>query len=160
MWTKPVCSPVVSSARNARPGDTSRTDHRKRTPLLDVSPRSITKTAGTARVRGSRTRHRILWVDLWVGKLENCSQAQKEPAYPALGPCLDLLWTRVDEGRNSVFLPVPVTCHSRQPLGRVASMPRARGRGGGSHLNRLSQQFQRLQLNLKCRVCARKLFGQ
>jgi predicted nuclease of predicted toxin-antitoxin system len=26
------------------------------------------KTAGTAKLRGSRTRHRILWVGLWVGK--------------------------------------------------------------------------------------------
>jgi len=25
------------------------------------------KTPGTAKVRGSRTRHRILWVGLWVG---------------------------------------------------------------------------------------------
>jgi hypothetical protein len=25
------------------------------------------KTAGTAKIRGSRTRHRILWVGLWVG---------------------------------------------------------------------------------------------
>ncbi len=25
------------------------------------------KTAGTAKVRGSRIRHRILWVGLWVG---------------------------------------------------------------------------------------------
>ncbi len=25
-------------------------------------------TAGTAKLRGSRTRHRILWVELWVGK--------------------------------------------------------------------------------------------
>jgi len=26
------------------------------------------KTAGTAKLRGSRTRHRVLWVGLWVGK--------------------------------------------------------------------------------------------
>src|SRR5216684_1303138 len=26
------------------------------------------KTAGTAKLRGSRTRHRKLWVGLWVGK--------------------------------------------------------------------------------------------
>ena len=25
------------------------------------------KTAGTAKVRGSRIRHRFLWVGLWVG---------------------------------------------------------------------------------------------
>ena len=28
----------------------------------------IYKTAGTAKVRGSRTRHRNLWVGVWVGK--------------------------------------------------------------------------------------------
>lgn len=27
------------------------------------------KTAGTANIRGSRTRHRMLWVGLWVGKV-------------------------------------------------------------------------------------------
>src|SRR5882762_3931219 len=27
------------------------------------------KTAGTAKLRGSRTRHRMLWVGLWVGKV-------------------------------------------------------------------------------------------
>ena len=26
------------------------------------------KTAGTAKIRGSRTRHRSLWVGLWVAK--------------------------------------------------------------------------------------------
>jgi hypothetical protein len=30
---------------------------------------STVSTAGTAKVRGSRIRHRILWVGLWVGKL-------------------------------------------------------------------------------------------
>jgi hypothetical protein len=27
------------------------------------------KTAGTAKIRGSRTRHRMLWVGLWVGRV-------------------------------------------------------------------------------------------
>jgi hypothetical protein len=31
------------------------------------------KTAGTAEVRGSHTRHRILWVGLWVGILPRIS---------------------------------------------------------------------------------------
>lgn len=29
------------------------------------------KTAGTAKVRGSRTRHQLLWVGLWVGLEQN-----------------------------------------------------------------------------------------
>jgi predicted transcriptional regulator len=32
------------------------------------------KTAGTAKVRGSRTRHHTLWVGLWVGKKPNYDQ--------------------------------------------------------------------------------------
>jgi hypothetical protein len=31
------------------------------------------KTAGTAKHRVSRTRHRILWVGLWVGKGFDCA---------------------------------------------------------------------------------------
>ena len=34
------------------------------------------KTAGTAKLRVSRTRHRTLWVRLWVGVLENAWQAE------------------------------------------------------------------------------------
>jgi hypothetical protein len=37
--------------------------------FLDFSfYRTTYKTAGTAKIRGSRTRHRMLWVGLWVGK--------------------------------------------------------------------------------------------
>src|ERR1700704_1359886 len=34
------------------------------------------KTAGTAKIRGSHTRHRLLWVGLWVGK---SAETPKQP---------------------------------------------------------------------------------
>src|SRR3984957_12484800 len=39
-------------------------------PFIRVARLGFTtyKTAGTAKIRGSRTRHRMLWVGLWVGK--------------------------------------------------------------------------------------------
>ncbi len=34
------------------------------------------KTAGTAKIRGSRTRHRILWVGLWSWNFHNGASSQ------------------------------------------------------------------------------------
>ena len=47
--------------------------HRVNLNLLGFS--TTYKTAGTAKVRGSRIRHHFLWVGLWVGKigLKRCS---------------------------------------------------------------------------------------
>jgi len=46
------------------------------------------KTAGTAKVRGSRARHRILWVGLWV---ENC--LRRWPLCPAFAFHVRWKWT-------------------------------------------------------------------
>ena len=45
--------------------------HRPERALIRVAWLGFTttyKTAGTAKLRGSRARHRMLWVGLWVGK--------------------------------------------------------------------------------------------
>ncbi len=33
---------------------------------LEPQTSTVSKTAGTAKIRGSRTRHHTLWVELWV----------------------------------------------------------------------------------------------
>jgi hypothetical protein len=53
-------------------------------PFLDPTRLGFTttyKTAGTAKLRGSRTRHRMLWVGLWVGK-NSTDPAAPPPSFP------------------------------------------------------------------------------
>ena len=73
LLTVPLCcyagSPNLPQLLEKNGGDD---ETRTRDPCCDSVARlgltTTYKTAGTAKLHGSRTRHRILWVGLWVGK--------------------------------------------------------------------------------------------
>jgi hypothetical protein len=59
-------NPHGTNRLSGRPGRTRTVGlYRVNAPWLGFT--TTYKSAGTAKVRGSRTRHRILWVGLWVG---------------------------------------------------------------------------------------------
>lgn len=64
------------------------------------------KTAGTAKVRGSRTKHRILWVELRVGILLPTSR--RAGAYPRAGT------TRCCSGASAIKV-APITMSTATP---------------------------------------------
>jgi len=103
-----MTSPLYGESENRRvyigdlnggPGWTWTTD----LALIRVARLGFTttyKTAGTAKIRGSRTRHRMLWVGLWVGKLPGnglesfflrATTSRIGPATRANRGCCDLL---------------------------------------------------------------------
>jgi hypothetical protein len=66
--------------KNGRPVRT-RTADLYRVKLAVSGFTTTYKSAGTAKVRGSRTRHPMLWVELWVGNIRLLGPAElRQPA--------------------------------------------------------------------------------
>ena len=76
------------------------------------------KTAGTAKLSGSRTRHLMLWVELWVGK------SPQRYAQPGLGFAEARFRAnfRVADDTSRTRLNCPLACASTiERIGKLAS---------------------------------------